>query len=162
MRGVQARELVYLDELEAEVFGANQGLSRNCATCGGATLWKETPHELTAEGEPSTFPAEVVQPPSGLVPRTRNDRRHIRLKVKFNACVRHAELGEEVVVCENVSRGGMCFTSRQRYPEGSLIEVAVPYTPGQANIFTAAQVANVREAPNEELVSYGVAYLYSK
>jgi hypothetical protein len=157
----QTRELTYVDELEAEVFGANQCLNRFCTACRDTTLWKAIPHELSAAGgEPSSSaeaPQELV---SALVPRTRNDRRHVRIKLKLKACIRHPELGEEVVECLDVSRGGHCFTSQKEYPKDALIETAVPYLPGQANIFTRARIAHALSVPGETgLFKYGVSYI---
>jgi hypothetical protein len=37
--------------------------------------------------------------------------------------------------------------------------VAVPYTPGGANIFVAARIAWSREQPDKQLKSYGVKYI---
>jgi hypothetical protein len=39
-----------------------------------------------------------------------NQRRHVRIRVSFSACVRHPAHADEVVECENVSKGGFAFT----------------------------------------------------
>ena len=88
-----------------------------------------------------------------------NRRKHARVKVSYSACVRHPERGDDVVTCEDMSRGGLRFKSRKRYYERSLIEVAVPYTPGQSAIFVPAQIVFVQELPEQQLFRYGVAYL---
>jgi len=36
----------------------------------------------------------------------------------------------DVVACEDMSRGGLRFKSRRKYTEKMLIDVAVPYSPG--------------------------------
>jgi len=87
-----------------------------------------------------------------------NRRRHVRTRVNFTACVRVNHLNEEVVECDNVSKGGLCFRSRKLYPENSAIEVAVPYSPGQPAIFVAAQIRRVEELSGLGLFRYGVAY----
>jgi PilZ domain len=158
-RDCQRRELVYLDEMELEVFGANQGISRTCEACGKATVWKATPQELTEGGAV----AGAVQPGEPgvetLVPRTHNDRKFLRVKMKLRACIRHPESGDDVVECLDVSRGGICFLSTKVYAKGDLIEASVPYLPGQANIFTRAKIANVRLASTPEGANkYGVSY----
>ena len=137
-QGCQARELVYLDELEAEVFSANQCLSRPCPVCATSTIW-----------------SEAVVPVPGR--RTRNDRRHVRVKVKFSGCIRHRELGEEVVACGDVSRGGFSFTSTTEYAEGSAVEAAVPYSPNQPNIFSPTRIVR-RQPLDEGGFKYGAAY----
>ena len=62
--------------------------------------------------------------------------------------------------CLDVSRGGVCFLSSKLYARGDLIEAAVPFLAGQANIFTRAKIANVRLAATPEGANkYGVSYL---
>ncbi len=151
------RELVYLDEMELEVFGANQCLSRFCSACQCARTWKATPQEVESEAG-GAAPA-AVESPAGLVPRTRNDRKYVRVRMKLKACIRHAELGDEVVECEDVSKGGICFLSEKQYVRGAAIEAAVPYLAGQANIFTRAKIANVRPPRDGKgFTKYGVSY----
>jgi hypothetical protein len=71
----------------------------------------------------------------------------------------HAERGDDVVPCEDMSRGGLRFKSRKRCYDRTLIEVAVPYTPGQPSIFVPAQIVFFQELPEQQLFRYGVAYL---
>jgi PilZ domain-containing protein len=58
-------------------------------------------------------------------------------------------------------RGGLRFKSTSRYTEQTLIEVAVPYSSGQAAIFVAARIVFVQELPEQNLFRYGVQYLSS-
>jgi PilZ domain len=156
----QRRELVYLDELELEVFGANQCLSRFCSGCQTLSVWKATPQEAeAAEGESSATEG-TGDSVATLVPRSRNDRKYPRVRMKLKACIRHPELGEEVVDCEDVSRGGISFTSTRQYAKDAPIEAAVPYLAGQANIFTRARIANLRPMKDEKgSTKYGVCYI---
>lgn len=94
--------------------------------------------------------------------RKENRRRHVRTGVAFTACIRHAASGEEIVECENVSKGGLCFRSRKRYFQDSLIEVAAPYSPGAPAIFVSACIKHVEELPALGLYRYGVMYLTGK
>jgi len=154
----RAQELAYLDEFALEVLLANQRLSRPCKRCAETTLWQEA---AAQQGRETPSPAELgagLQP--GRERRTRNDRRHVRLDFKVNACIRHSQGGEEVVPTINVSRGGFRFTSRSHYPVGSMIEAALPFTRDAANIFAPGRIVYAGEAPGEEGVHvYGVAYL---
>lgn len=157
--GCQRRELVYVDEMELEVFAANQCLSRTCAACGKATVWKATPQEAPTDGTPAGEAEGAAPGTADLVPRTHNDRKFIRVRMKLRACIRHPESGDEVVECLDVSRGGLCFLSSKQYSKGTPVEAAVPYLPGQANIFTRAKIANVRLAADKEGSNkYGVSY----
>lgn len=90
-----------------------------------------------------------------------NRRKYPRIKVNYIALVRHAERGEEFVQCEDVSRGGLRFKSTSRYMEQTLIEVAAPYSSGQAAIFVPARIVYVQELPEQNLFRYGVQYLSS-
>jgi len=111
-------------------------------------------------GEPPvavlTVPPAVDEKPAA--PRA-NRRKHPRVKVSYSACVRHPERGDDVVQCEDMSKGGLRFKSRQRYYVQSLIEVAVPYQPGQPAIFVPAQIVFVEELPEQNLFRCGVQYL---
>ena len=88
-----------------------------------------------------------------------NRRKHPRIKVSYAACVRHPVRGEEIVTCEDMSKGGLRFKCAQRYYAQSLIEVAVPYQKGQTAIFVPAQIVFVEELPEQRLFRYGVQYL---
>jgi hypothetical protein len=88
-----------------------------------------------------------------------NRRRHVRIRVSFSACVRHASQGEEVVECENVSKGGACFHSLRQYGLDSTIEIAAPFSPGEAALFVPAKIKRVQAIPGTQILRYGVAYL---
>jgi hypothetical protein len=152
----QTRELAYLNEFEAEVLEANQELWRPCRKCLDTTLWRKT-HLPPSEGASVQLPL-VAQP--GGPRRTRNDRKHVRLDLKVPLCIRHPQYaGDDLVMTENISRGGFRFMSRRRYGDEWVIEVALPYSRGAANIFTPAQVVYVEELPAQGLVVYGSAYI---
>lgn len=86
-------------------------------------------------------------------------RKHPRVKVNYSACVRHPQRGDDIVLCEDMSKGGLRFKSRQQYYAQSLIEVAAPYQPGQPAIFVPAQIVYVEALPEQHLFRYGVQYL---
>jgi len=88
-----------------------------------------------------------------------NRRKHPRVKVSYSACVRHPERGDDIVQCEDMSKGGLRFKSRQQYYPQSLIEVAVPYQQGQPAIFVPAQIVFAEELPEQGLFRCGVQYL---
>lgn len=157
----QTREVAHLNELEAEVFEANRCLTRSCKTCNGWTSWRLGFHERAGEAVPPPAQPRAVAAaaPPAPAPRTENRRKHNRIVMKVMACVRQPGFGEEIVRVENVSRGGLNFVSSNTYFEGSRIEVAVPYTPGGANIFVAARIAWSCELPDKKLKSYGVTYI---
>jgi hypothetical protein len=150
-----AQEVVHLDVFALEVLLANQTLTRPCKQCPGLgnTLWQQA---AVREGEETAVSKIAVMPL-----RTINERRDPRVALRVSVCIRHPEFGDELATTENVSRGGFRFMSRRRYPQGTIIEVALPYTPGAANIFAPAQIVYASEAPEGGLHAHGVAYKLS-
>jgi len=167
------REVVYMNEVEAEVYEANLALQRNCNACGNSSVWKTVPAELAdesplplipdaespAEGahyaEGTSAPPNPPEPPPSVVSR----RKDLRIKSNMPACIRQPGFDEEVVSCDDISRGGLAFRSSKRYFLGSRIEVANPYAAGAANIFVPARIVFTQELPKEGLYKYGVSYL---
>ena len=82
------------------------------------------------------------------------------MKVSYKACVRSG-VNDDVVSCENMSRGGICFKSRRKYLEGTEIKVAVPYAPGGNAIFVPATIAWVIEVEKDKQYKCGVTYRIS-
>ena len=81
--------------------------------------------------------------------------------MKFSACIRCAGAVDEIVACEDMSRGGFSSRSSKEYPEETLLEVALPYTPGQEPIFVPARIGNVRKLQDGKSYRYGAAYMRS-
>jgi hypothetical protein len=78
--------------------------------------------------------------------------------VSFKACIRSFLFGDDVVTCEDMSRGGLRFKSRKPYEVNTSIEVAVPYSPGDQSIFVRGQIVYVTEMKEEKRFRCGVAY----
>jgi hypothetical protein len=175
----QTRETVEQSDLESDVYRINEGIVRYCKNCGSSTFWKRGSEDTEVapavvemvqnrsmgwvdEEEQSPMPAPVaVAAATEPTPAARRDnrRKHVRTKVSFQACVRSFAHGDDIVNCEDVSRGGLCFKSRKPYSEKFKIEVAAPYTPGMQNFFTPAEIVHVRELKGEKKFRCGVAYL---
>ena len=145
-----AREVVHLDVFELEVLQANECLQRPCKQCGESTLW------LRSASEEGRIPVGRVAPDSS---HTIQERKAPRISLKVNACIRHSAFGEEVVSTEDVSRGGFRFVSRKDYPLGTVIEAALPYSPGAANIFIPAKIVHKEAGSPEGIFAHGVAYI---
>jgi hypothetical protein len=58
-----------------------------------------------------------------------------------------------------LSKGGISFRSRNKYPEGTRMEVAVPYTPGAGAIFVPIRIVFSQPITTAGLVRHGAAYL---
>ena len=126
------------------MFEANQRLSHPCESCAKVTAWVPVPDGTTA-GEISAS-------------RGPQDRQFQRTKVKMTACIQGLGAEGDVVQVLDVSRGGISFLSQRIYEKDTWINVAVPYTPGTANIFVAGRVAR-REPAGDEYYEYGVQYV---
>jgi hypothetical protein len=110
---------------------------------------------------PAEWPDSKVPSPQRTVKEQENRRKYARTHVNLKACVRRAGAMNDVVACEDMSRGGLRFKSTRKYLEKMLIEVAVPYSPGGDAIFVPAQIAYVQELPEQKMYRCGVTYLHS-
>lgn len=147
-----------LGTLESDIYDIHGGILRSCKRCNGSTLWKQSPGDVP---DASTAHEPVLASPeltASTVP-CENRRKHVRIKVCFKASVRSYGLDDEIVACENVSRGGLCFRSRRRYYEMASIEVAAPFSPGSLCIPVPARIVYVQELPEGKAFRYGVQYL---
>lgn len=62
----KAREVVYLDELETDVFEGNQNLPRSCSQCGTWTLWSHIQRAVAREFGGSVYDGiRVIRCPGG-------------------------------------------------------------------------------------------------
>jgi len=153
------REVIPLGEFEAEVYRTNRYLYHPCARCREATIWNEAsyaPSERMRE-----IPAPPPAPPAPPAPALRigNSRRHNRVGCKLMACIRfERHFKDEVLEVNDVSRGGVCFSTRKYLPPGTKIEIALSYSPGVNNIFVPAEVVRLRQIPDKNLYECGVAY----
>jgi PilZ domain len=147
----ERREVVYLNEMELKSFEIRKCVARHCKHCDAPSIWIEAQSESKVEeGLLSRSVAE-----KRLVPR----RNRSRVKARVLACIRRRGFQEEVAVCEDLSKGGISFRSRNQYPEGTRLEVAVPYTPGAGAIFVPIRIVFSQAIPAAGLFRHGAAYL---
>jgi PilZ domain len=148
----QRREVVYLNELELKSFEIRKCVARICKHCDTPAIWVEAQSEIrSAEDQARPAAAERVLP----------RRNRTRVKARVLACIRRRGFQEEIAVCEDLSKGGISFRSRNEYPEGSRVEVAVPYTPGSSAIFVPIRIVFSQPIPSAGLFRHGAAYLRS-
>jgi PilZ domain len=176
--GCKACEMVQQSDLESDVYLVNEGIVRTCKRCGSSTFWRR-PIDEAGDGplplEAAPAEAERNEEPPEAVPlaspdadtaaqpavRIENRRKHVRTKVSFKACIRSFTFGEDIVLCEDMSRGGLRFKSRKEYAANMEIDVAAPYSPGAQAIFVRAHVVHVMELKNERRFRCGVCYAKS-
>src|SRR5258707_875697 len=172
--GCKAKEMVQQSDLESDVYLVNEGIVRSCKSCGSSTFWKlatddgggePVPLETTAsEAEERAEPVEILlaatadpAPSPQPAARTENRRKHVRTRVNFKGCIRSKTFGDDIVTCEDISRGGLRFKSRKEYVPTTEIEVAAPYSPGtQHAIFVRGQIVHVVELKEERQFRCGV------
>jgi len=90
-----------------------------------------------------------------------NRRKYVRARVTVAACIRSVGFGDDVAICEDMSRGGIRFKSRKQYLEGDSIEVAAPFSPETQSIFATGKIVFVQKIADQDYFRYGVAYLPS-
>lgn len=144
-----SREVIELDLIQLEVFQANDSLSHLCQKCAAVTRWTETvvdaPPPRAHRIEDVEFArAESSKPtvPPAPQPRSAERRRNSRLKMRMTACIPPPDgIGvDDIVQVLDVSKTGTRLRSKQRYRVGQWIQIAVPYTPDAANIFTQGRI----------------------
>ena len=167
----KAREMVEQSDLESDVYLVNEGIVRSCKRCGSSTIWKRTTEDAggepvrvettTTEAEERAEPVETLPASSPDPAPTENRRKHVRTKVNFKACIRSYAFGDDIVTCEDISRGGLRFKSRKEYVAKTEIEVAAPYAPGTPDIFVRGHIVYVVELKQERRFRCGVCYAKS-
>jgi hypothetical protein len=152
----QRREIVYLNELDLKSFEIRKCVARVCPLCDSPSIWIEAQPEApaTAPGAPSAA-AEAADDDDRVTPR----RTRRRVKARVLACIRRRGFQEEVAVCEDLSKGGISFRSRNQYPAGTRVEVAVPFTPGSSAIFVPIRIVSSQPIPSAGLFRHGAAYV---
>ncbi|HYK40703.1 MAG TPA: PilZ domain-containing protein [Candidatus Eremiobacteraceae bacterium] len=147
----QRREVVYLNEFELKSFEIRKCVARLCKHCEAPSIWIEVQSEIPPE--PLLGTRQPLE--ERVVPR----RNRTRVKTRILACIRRRGFQEEIAICEDLSKGGIAFRSRNEYPEGTRLEVAVPYTPGSGAIFVPIRIVFSQHIPNAGLYRHGAAYL---
>lgn len=148
----QRREVVYLNELELKSFEIRRCVARLCKQCDTPAIWVEAQPEMK-EPEIGMTPVPAIE--ERVIPR----RNRTRVKARVLACIRQRGFQEEVAVCEDLSKGGLSFRSRNKYEEGSRLEVAVPFTPGSSAIFVPIRIVFSQAIPTAGLYKHGAAYI---
>ena len=147
----QRREVVYLNELELRSFETRKCVARICKACDAPSIWVEVQSETAATSAPTIRAMDDER----VLPR----RNRTRVKARVLACIRQRGFQEEVAVCEDLSKGGIAFRSRNQYAQGSRVEVAVPFTPGAGAIFVPIRIVFSQPIPSAGLYRHGAAYI---
>jgi PilZ domain len=149
------RQVVYMTERDMLCFNIQKGVARKCESCEIPTIWIQTLDEESEGGSAGSGAYQRVGHPT----QPHHKQVAPRISTRLAACVRAAGTELEMAVCENMSRGGLCFRTRRRFQAAEILEIAVPYTKGAANIFVPARVIYAQEVPSAGLHRHGAAYL---
>ena len=147
----QRREVVYLNELELKSFEIRKAVARICKICDAPSIWVEV--------RSGAQQLELASSGAGKEERVIPRRNRSRVRARVLACIRRRGFQEEVAVCEDLSKGGIAFRSRNQYPEGTKLDVAVPYTPGGGAVFVPIRIVFSQPIPSAGLYRHGAAYL---
>jgi hypothetical protein len=153
-------KVVHLDEIEIQILEANQSIPQFCRSCSATTSWKKIPSEgfpqppLPRDKQSHTL---ISQPH-----RVVNRRKHNRIQTNVPACIRAPRFPEEIVTCEDLSRGGLRFGTPKPHKKGARIEVAVPYSTGSGNIFVPARIVHVQDCRTFFRVGAGYGGAFGK
>jgi len=147
----QRREVVYLNEMELKSFEVRRCAARLCKHCDAPSIWVEAQSDVNS--------TEVLPSRAAVEERVVPRRNRLRVKARVLACIRQRGFQEEVAVCEDLSKGGISFRSRNAYAEGTRLEVAVPYTPGAGAIFVPIRIVFSQPIASAGLFRHGAAYL---
>lgn len=156
----QGREVVHLNEIELEVFNANRSIHRFCKPCSSLTFWKQESQEAPG-GSPRHLDEHTPEQESSAAQARRAHEKPTepRIQTKLSGCIRQPGFSDEIVLCENLSRGGCCFRSRKRYLEGSRIEIAVPCSRESGNIFVPARIVYAKALTSGDLFRHGAEHV---
>ena len=143
--------MVYLNEPELKSFEIRKCVARHCKHCDTPSIWIEAQTDGRA---PDTAAARAAVE-ERVIPR----RNRTRVKARVLACIRRRGFQEEIAVCEDLSKGGISFRSRNQYEEGTRVEVAVPYTPGSSAIFVPIRIVFSQPITTAGLFRHGAAYI---
>ncbi len=144
-----------LSEGELELFESARQLVRPCKGCNSLRTWKDpareaAPRKRVGPPKQDPIPAKAASSPE-------ERRKNRRTAMKMTACIRFSGL-EDVVNCEDISKGGFRFSSPKEYPEGTRVEVAVPYAESGLNIFSQAIIKHCVKKPDGEFC-HGVSHV---
>jgi len=142
----RAQSVVQLTAVEYELLATTERIHRRCDNCGETSAWKRVPNP-----SPSDTPD-----PAGKKKDGANRRRYSRVSVKLWGYI--VEGGnEDSVPIVDMSRDGIRFRSSVKYEPEQVVQVAVAYMAGTANIFVPGRVV-WRSGDNGEY-EYGLRFM---
>jgi hypothetical protein len=151
-RRCKKKEVSHLTEIEIELFAANRFLQRFCKSCSAATIWDR----VAADDSDSSEKQIQIGQAFSNAEHGSNRRKHKRVRTNVQACIRQSGVEDVIVTCEDVSRGGIRFRTSRCFDLDRILQIAVPYSAGGANIFVSARIAHIHR--DSDVFVIGLSY----
>ncbi len=142
-----AQFVVQLTAVEYELLATSEHIHRPCESCQGTTIWKRVPNRLLPN----------PHNPPGKEEDGANRRRHSRVSVKLWGCIVEGGGNEDSVPIIDMSRDGIRFRSSVKYEAEEVVQVAVAYVAGTANIFVPGRI--VWRSGDSSGYEYGLRFM---
>lgn len=127
---------------------AQSVLTRACPNCGMNTEWTLRVTRSENGGVTGPRPAVISSPTASRANRRTSNRVNLKLPVR----VRLEDVGET----ENISKTGVCFSSKLEMRIGDRVRLTVGYSPGTNEKEVSARVVWKRRVEGEGRALYGV------
>jgi hypothetical protein len=143
--------LASVSSVEYDVLLFTGTISRHCDRCGETTRWQPCQPQSTGE---------LADMASRSVPVKQERRIHRRLKLAMLLRVRDSRGETETVQTEDVSKGGLCFSSKREYYVGGEICCTLPFAEKSTSAETRGRIVWRRRTSRGFL--YGVMFIKAK
>ena len=146
--GCHLRELAQLNLEDYQTISSRSRLPRPCSKCRTCTDWtfgfvEGDPSEATKAAYTPTQPASA----SG-IERRGSKRVPVKLPIRIRM--------EEIAETENLSHGGVCFSSARLLKVGETVMVTVGYQPGRSGHEVAGRIMWREAVAGSQRTLYGV------
>ena len=162
--------LIHFSMVEYDLLESSGRLLRQCTTCRAETSWVYSRNPTRApEPEPpappvpeasSPAPLSVAPAPAEVAPTVSPAERRMSLRVSLRLPmrVRNAKDVIDLTKSENLSKGGVAFTSDKLFEIEELLKITCPYNPPGDNIEVEGRVVRRVEVAGTGRYLYGVMY----
>lgn len=139
--------VVQLTAVEYELLATSERVHRRCDNCAETTTWKRVQNPVSTGGRDA----------KGKKDDGANRRRHSRVSVKLWGYIVEGGGNEDSVPIIDMSRDGIRFRSSVKYEPEQVVQVAVAYVAGTANIFVPGRV--VWRSGDSSGYEYGLRFM---
>jgi hypothetical protein len=169
--------LTPISMVEFDILDSRGSLSKRCDRCRTETSWvysivplgsaaqgteeapsKEAQASSPEPAVPETAIPAVEAPPPVPSPTVAERRASQRVALRLPIRVRNAKDVSDLTKSENVSKGGLAFTSDKLFEVDEIIRVTCPYNPAGDNIEVPGRVVRREPVAGTERFLYGVEY----